>query len=193
MFFIVFAWFLIVFNDFWCVVTCTTARNRRIPTGMCPKCMPWAAPLIDLNNNKHCKTNIFTKFTESHKKSRISGRHMGPALTDRTGIAKNLSHTCIGKQQGDVCAWRRESGRNWAQIQPKYTCPWQLNLHIHTSGKWVFDYKRQDAHKGIDFGHQGGATCKFSGQFTVELVRTKNRTFHHRNLTKSIVLTHVKW
>ena len=80
-----------------------------------------------------------------------------------------------------------------AQKQPKCTVPWQLNLHIHTSGKWVFDYKRQDAHKGIDFGHQGGATCKFSGQFTVELVRTKNRTFHHRNLTKSIVLTQVTW
>ena len=123
----------------------------------------------------------------------FSGSRMGPALTDRTGIAKNLSHTCIGKQHWDVCAWRRESGQNWAQKQPKYTCPWQLNLHIHTSGKWVFDYKRQDGREGIDFGHQGGATCKFSGQFTVELVRTKNRTFHHRNLTKSIVLTHVKW
>ena len=66
-------------------------------------------------------------------------------------------------------------------------------LHIHTSGKWVFDYKRQDVHEGIDFGHPGGATCKFSGQFTVELVRTKKRTFYLRNLAKSIVPTHVKW
>ena len=133
------------------------------------------------------------KSPKSSSKSPLTGRRMGPALTDRTGIRKNLSHTCIGKQHRDVCAWRRESGRNWAQKQPKCTIREQLNLHIHTFWKWVFDYKRQDAHKGIDFRHQGGATCKFSGQFTVELVRTKNRTFHHRNLTKSIVLTQVTW
>ena len=40
----------------------------------------------------------------------------------------------------------------------------------------VFDYKHQDCREGIDLRHLGGATCKFLGQFTVDLVRTKNIT-----------------
>ena len=38
------------------------------------------------------------KSPQNTSKSPLTGRHMGPALTDRTGIGKNLSHTCIGKQ-----------------------------------------------------------------------------------------------
>ena len=118
---------------------------------------------------------------------------MSPALTDRPDIAEKLPHTCIGKQQGDVCAWPRESGWNSAQKQPKCTAPRHLSLHTHTTWNGETDLIRQDAHEGIDFRHQGGATCKFSGQFTVELVCTKNRKFYLRNLAKSIVLTQVKW
>ena len=43
--------------------------------------------------------------------------------------------------------------------------------------KQVYDYNRLNAQKGIDFTHQGGATCKFSGHFTVKLVRRKNVIF----------------
>ena len=44
--------------------------------------------------------------------------------------------------------------------------------------KSVFDYNPPDAQKGIDFTHQGGAICKFSGDFTVKLVRTINIIIH---------------
>ena len=44
------------------------------------------------------------KSPQNTSKSPLTGRHMGPALTDRTGIGKNLSHTCIGKHHRDVCA-----------------------------------------------------------------------------------------
>ena len=40
------------------------------------------------------------------------------------------------------------------------------------------DKNTQDARKGIDFRHQGGAMCKFWGLGTVDLVSTKNRKFH---------------
>ena len=44
------------------------------------------------------------KSPKNSPKSPLMGRRMSPALTDRPGIRKNLSHTCIGKQHWDVCA-----------------------------------------------------------------------------------------
>ena len=46
----------------------------------------------------------------------------------------------------------------------------------------------QDAHEATHLGHQGGATCKFLGHFTVGLVSTKNCTFHLGEPTKSNTL-----
>ena len=57
--------------------------------------------------------------------------------------------------------------------------------------KSVFDYKHQDCREGIDLRHLGGATCKFLGQFTVELVRTRNITTSLRSkLCSKICIFH---
>ena len=39
-------------------------------------------------------------------------------------------------------------------------------------------YKTSDTQKAADLTHQGGATCKFSEQFTVALVRTKKSSIY---------------
>jgi hypothetical protein len=51
----------------------------------------------------------------------------------------------------------------------------------------------QDARRGIDLGHQGGAIYHFSGHFTVELVSTKNNTFPFPVVARSIMLMQFTW